>query len=86
MSQHKKFILTILSGSNDKNIDFNEMCSLLSSLDFLLRINGSHHIFYRDDVEDIINIQPKNGKVKPYQVKQIRNVIIEYKLGGDFNV
>ena len=34
-------------------------------------------------IEEIINIQPKNGKAKPYQVKQIRAIILRYRLGGD---
>jgi hypothetical protein len=27
-------------------------------------------------VEEILNLQPKNGKGKPYQVNQVRNVIL----------
>ena len=37
------------------------------------------------DVEEIINIQPAGNKAKPYQVKQIRNIILKYKLGGNIN-
>jgi len=58
------------------------MLGLMSYLNFSLRISGSHHILYRDDIEEIINIQPKNGKVKAYQVKHIRNILVKYKLGG----
>jgi hypothetical protein len=45
------------------------------------RIKGDHHIFTKNDVEEIVNLQPKGSKSKPYQVKQIRNVILKYKLG-----
>jgi hypothetical protein len=41
---------------------------------------GSHRIFYRDDIEEIINIQPKGNQAKPYQVKQVRNILLKYKL------
>ena len=34
------------------------------------------------DVEEIINLQPDGNKAKPYQVRQIRNIILKYKLGG----
>ena len=46
------------------------------------RIRGSHHIDTRDDVVEILNIQPSDaGVAKPYQVRQVRNVIVKYKLG-----
>lgn len=45
------------------------------------RIRGSHHIFTKDGIEEILNLQPKGNKSKPYQVKQVRNVILKYKLG-----
>ncbi|MHB8125431.1 MAG: type II toxin-antitoxin system HicA family toxin [Desulfitobacteriaceae bacterium] len=46
------------------------------------RISGSHHIFHKDDMDEIINIQPNGSKAKPYQVKQVRQIILKYKLGG----
>ena len=44
------------------------------------RIRGSHHIFTRERVEEILNLQPKGAKAKSYQVKQVRNVILNYRL------
>jgi hypothetical protein len=41
----------------------------------------NHHIFYKKGIEEIINIQPKKKMAKPYQVKQIRKLILDYKLG-----
>lgn len=35
------------------------------------------------EVEEILNLQPKGANAKPYQVKQVRNVILKYKLGGE---
>ncbi len=49
------------------------------------RIKGSHHIFYRQDVEEILNLQPRGSKAKPYQVGQVRQVILKYRLGGDID-
>jgi hypothetical protein len=51
-------------------------------MDFQERIKGSHHIFYQEEVAEIINIQSlSNGKAKNYQVKQVRKIILKYKLG-----
>ena len=45
------------------------------------RIKGDHHIFYKEGIVEIINIQPKKNMAKPYQVRQIRKLILDYKLG-----
>ena len=82
MTQYKKLLAKILQGSSDANIAFTEIRQLLISLDFNERIHGSHHIFTKDDIVEILNLQPKGSKAKPYQVKQVRNIILKYKLGG----
>jgi predicted RNA binding protein YcfA (HicA-like mRNA interferase family) len=80
MGKYEKLIEKILIGKSDHNIDFNDLVNLLLNLGFDQRIKGSHHIFYKEDIEEIINIQPTGNKAKPYQVKQIRNMIIYYQL------
>ena len=72
-----------MHGASDANISFDGMCQLLCRLGFEERIRGSHHIFTKNGVEEILNLQPKEAKTKPYQVKQVRNVILKYKLGGE---
>jgi hypothetical protein len=72
----------VLSGTRDTNIPFDDLRSLLFHLGFEESIRGSHHIFVRDGIEEILNLQPKGGSAKPYQVKQVRNVILRYRLGG----
>ena len=83
MRQQNKHLTTILSGTSDSNIRFTDLCKMLESLDFKLRIKGDHHIYYKEGIEDIINIQPLGNKAKAYQVKQVRNLILKYKLGGN---
>ncbi|BBO16661.1 toxin HicA [Candidatus Brocadia pituitae] len=83
MGKHEKLLIQILRGTSDANIPFNGLCSLLKHLGFDERIRGSHHIFTKDGVDEILNLQPKDGKTKPYQVKQVRNVILKYKLGEE---
>lgn len=85
MTQLRKLLIKILSGTSDNNINFEELRILLKRFGFIERIKGSHHIFYKEKVEEIINIQPSGTKAKPYQVKQIRNIILKYKLGETAN-
>ncbi|MCI0412379.1 type II toxin-antitoxin system HicA family toxin [bacterium] len=81
MSTHKRVLDQVLRGTADSNIRFADLCSMLKKLKFQERIKGSHHIFTKDGVEEIINLQPKRNKAKPYQVKQVRNIVLKYKLG-----
>ncbi len=80
MSKLEKFLIKILRGTSDANIDFDELRNLLSRLGFEERVKGSHHILTREGVEEILNLQAKGAKTKPYQVKQVRNVIVKYQL------
>jgi predicted RNA binding protein YcfA (HicA-like mRNA interferase family) len=82
MSQRNKLLLKILRGTSDANISFDSLCQLLHILGFEERIRGSHHIFTKEGIEEILNLQPKQSKAKAYQVKQVRDVILHYQLGG----
>ena len=83
MAQKEKLLEQILSGRSDANVDFNDLLSLLGRLGFEQRIRGSHHIFTREGIEEILNLQPKGAKAKVYQVRQVRRMIIKYRLGGN---
>ena len=72
-----------MRGTSDANISFTGLCQLLRHLGFEERIRGSHHIFTKEGIEEILNLQPKGADAKPYQVKQVRNVILKHKLGGE---
>jgi hypothetical protein len=80
MGKYEKVLVTILHGRSDANISFADMCSLLKKLGFDERIRGDHHIFTKVDVEEIVNLQPKGSQSKPYQVKQVRNILLRYGL------
>ena len=80
MGKQQKILLKILSGNSDKNIQFSDLCSLLKYLEFDLRTKGDHHIFTRNNVEEILNLQPIKNMAKGYQVRQVRMVITKYKL------
>lgn len=80
MGKREKLLDRIMRGTSDADIPFVGLCQLLKHLDFVERVRGSHHIFSRQGVEEILNLQAKDGKAKPYQVKQVRTVILKYRL------
>jgi hypothetical protein len=82
MSQRDKLLVKILLGTSDANMPFELLCQLLCSLGLDERVRGSYHIFSKEGIEEILNLQPKQGKAKAYQVKQVRNMILKYQLRG----
>jgi hypothetical protein len=72
----------VLRGTSDANVPFAGLRQLLQALGFQERIRGSHHIFFKEGVEEILNLQPRGKQAKLYQVKQVRHVILKYRLGG----
>jgi len=76
----KRVLLQVLQGTADANIRFEDLRSLLGALGFAERISGDHHIFSKPGVAEILNLQPRGSLAKPYQVKQVRAVIVRYKL------
>jgi hypothetical protein len=80
---HDRLLLQILRGTSDANISFDELCGLLIRLGFEERIRGGHHIFRRQGIEERINLQRDGNKAKPYQVRQVRGVIVKHKLAGE---
>jgi hypothetical protein len=81
MSKYEKLLFKVLRGTSDANIPFHDLCNLLEKFGFEGRVRGSHHIFRKEGIEEKINLQEDNNKAKPYQVRQVRAVILKYKLG-----
>jgi predicted RNA binding protein YcfA (HicA-like mRNA interferase family) len=80
MSKFEKIILKLTDGKNDWDFRFDELCSILETYGFENRIKGSHHIYFKTGIPEIINLQLIGKKAKPYQVKQVRNILLRYKL------
>ena len=80
MTKHEKLYEHIMMRRSDTNVPFDGLRALLGRLGFDERIKGGHHIFTMAVVEEILNLQPISGKAKPYQVKQVRDVILKYNL------
>ncbi len=83
MSKYDKLLFQILRGTSDANVPFNDLRQMLTSMGFEERIRGSHHMFRRAGIVEKINLQREGNKAKVYQVRQVRAVILKYKLGGE---
>jgi hypothetical protein len=81
MGKASKVLMQVLCGSADASIRFEDLRSLLLHLGFEERVRGSHHVFTRIGVDEILNLQTRGAQAKPYEVKQVRQVVMKYKLG-----
>jgi hypothetical protein len=82
MSRTDKTLEKVRSGRSDNNIRFSDLLSLLRSLGFEERIEGSHHIFTRPGSAGLIDLQPLGDKAKGYQVRQVRRYFEAHNIGG----
>ncbi len=76
----EKTLEKLLRGESDANIRFEELCQLLQARGFRMRVSSSHHIFTQTGVMERINLQREGSKAKPYQVRQVRRILANYKL------
>ena len=76
----EKILEKLLRGESDANLRFDEICHLLQAKGFRMRVSGSHHIFTKSGIMERINLQREGGNAKPYQVRQVRKVLAQYKL------
>jgi len=83
MAKDDKLLRKILSGRSDANIPFQQIRRLLADFGFQERVRGSHHVFVHDGIEELLNLQRDGSKAKPYQVKQVRAIIVRYGLGPE---
>jgi hypothetical protein len=80
----KGILEKVLSGLSDKNVRFSELRGLVLGLGFDERIRGDHHIFSQAGVAEILNLQPlRDGMAKAYQVRQVRSIILKYRLAKE---
>jgi len=85
LTRLERTLFQLLRGTADSNIRFSDLRKLLIRLGFQERIRGDHHIFTREGVEEILNLQPKGSHAKPYQVRQVRQVILRHRLAGQIH-
>lgn len=82
MGTHEKLLELVLQSRSDANIAFSDLCGLRLYFGFEERTRGSHHIFRHQGVEERVNLQRDGANAKPYQVRQVRHMILRYQLGG----
>ena len=71
----------VISGKSDNNIKYKDFQNLIINLGFkFMRQNGSHAMYYHYGIAEFMNIQKRGNKAKDYQVKQLREIIIEHNL------
>ena len=83
MSKWEKVLNRVLGGSSDATIAFDDLCGLLEHLGFERRTRGSHNIFRRSGIAERPTLQRAGNQAKPYQVKQVRAIILEYQRGDE---
>ena len=83
MGSREKLLAQITDGRSDANIAFEDLCNLLVHFGFEMRTRGSHHVFRKAGIVEKINLQRDGNKAKPYQVRQVRNIILKYRLGAE---
>jgi predicted RNA binding protein YcfA (HicA-like mRNA interferase family) len=77
--KRRKLLQKIIGGS--KNIRFTEMVNLIEGFGFKLsRTDGSHHIFTRPDIPELVNLQDIKGQAKPYQIRQFLKLVEKHNL------
>jgi hypothetical protein len=86
MGVYEKLCGKILQGTSDANIAFEDLCQLLRHLGFDERTRGSHHLFRKSGITELINLQREGSKAKVYQVRQVRAVLLKYRLAGEGDV
>ncbi len=83
MGKWEKLLERILCGRSDASISFDDLCGLLERLGFERRTRGSHNVFRRSGIVEKPNLQRHGSNAKVYQVRQVRDIILSYKLGDD---
>ncbi len=80
MSHLDALFARVRDGHGDASIRFDALRTLLVALGFSERVRGSHHIFGRTGVREILNLQRDGRDAKDYQVRQVRRAILKYNL------
>ena len=83
MARSERTRKNVLGGGSDANVRFDDLRNLLRSVGFEERRRGSHHLFSRPGVAERVNLQREGSHAKPYQVRQVRRILLKYELAGE---
>jgi len=74
MGRAEKLAVKILGGKSDKNFAFNDLCSRARRVPLGFWERKSSDLLQRRSRRN------RHGKAKPYQVKQVRELLLKYKI------
>lgn len=80
MNKFEKLYKSIIMDGK-KDLLFEDLIYFVEHLGFEGRIKGDHHFYRMNGIDKQINLQPDGNKAKPYQIRQVRQIVTEYKLG-----
>jgi predicted RNA binding protein YcfA (HicA-like mRNA interferase family) len=70
----RKTLARVLAGS--RNIRFADIQHLVEGFGlYVSRTSGSHHIFSRPGIPELVNLQEVRGEAKPYQIRQFIKIV-----------
>jgi predicted RNA binding protein YcfA (HicA-like mRNA interferase family) len=68
----------------NKRGKFADLQKLLLAHGFrLVRVRGSHEVYVRDDVPELIVIQPNGKEAMDYQIREFLHIVEEYQISMD---
>jgi len=70
MARWKKTVAKILTQTHYENLDFADLKGALKGVGYTFKGQEGSHEVYKQDGWEQMNIQPKKGKAKDYQVRQ----------------
>ena len=81
MGKFKKLKARLLAEQGFNNFATSDLETVLLGVGFTHnRTTGSHHIYVHPGVDAPVNIQNRNGKAVPYQLRQVKTLIEENNL------
>lgn len=81
MGKFEKLKAKLLAGEGLNNFSVGDLDTVLQGIGFEhKRTTGSHHIYVHPQVDSPVNVQGRDGKAKPYQLKQLKALIEENNL------
>jgi predicted RNA binding protein YcfA (HicA-like mRNA interferase family) len=74
-------LLARLKAGHFANVRFTDALRLAAEFGFeVSRMSGSHRIISHPEIRELLNLQEHHGKAKPYQLRQLVNLIERYHL------
>jgi hypothetical protein len=76
-----EILLSRLMAGRVVNVAFRDAQRLLEALEFEeIRVKSSHHVYARRGIAEQLNLQDRRGQAKPYQLRQLVDLVRRYDL------